>query len=110
MNPLLPSKLLPISLSCGETPANLTSIIAVTGLAGHAYGSWATEQHMWLRDFLPSEMPNVRVMTYGYNSQLTESMSRQDFDQHAEDFAEGLESVWRSNYVRRSDHQRIWTY
>ena len=76
------------------------SVIAVTGLAGHAFGSWSVDHHlMWLRDFLPSDIPRIRVITYGYNSQLTETMSRQDFDLHAEDFAEGLEALWRSNYV-----------
>ena len=56
---------------------------------------------MWLRDYLPKDVPNVRVFTYGYNSQLTETLSRQDFDQHAEDFAARLETLWRSHNFRR---------
>lgn len=76
------------------------SVVAVTGLAGHAFGSWSIDhQQMWIRDFLPRDIPNIRVMTYGYNSQLTEFKSRQDFDQHAEDFAAGLEALWESTYV-----------
>ncbi|KAJ0415184.1 hypothetical protein BJY00DRAFT_293831 [Aspergillus carlsbadensis] len=46
-------------------------IIAVTGLAGHAFGSWANSpDRMWLRDFLPSTIPNARVMIYGYRTPL----------------------------------------
>ena len=56
------------------------SVIAITGLAGHAFGSWrsriATERPidrpMWLCDFLPERFPNARIMTYGYDSSLKE--------------------------------------
>lgn len=52
------------------------SIVAVTGLAGHAYGSWKSRktQKMWLQDFLPIEpdIRRVRIMTYGYNTKLIE--------------------------------------
>ena len=54
-----------------------TDIIAITGLAGHAFGSWAASQHhMWLRDFLPRDFPRARILLYGYNSQLAHSQSR----------------------------------
>ena len=46
------------------------SIIAVTGLDGHAYGSWASEEGMWLRYALEDDMPRARVMIYGYNTKL----------------------------------------
>ncbi|KAL7267094.1 peroxin [Rhizina undulata] len=47
-------------------------IVAVTGLGGHAYGSWRGKQtkKMWLRDFLAQDFPNCRTMIYGYNSNL----------------------------------------
>jgi len=47
-------------------------VIAVTGLAGHAFNSWRhRETHqMWLKDFLPKNVNNIRVMTYGYDSSL----------------------------------------
>ncbi|KAA8895135.1 hypothetical protein FN846DRAFT_785438, partial [Sphaerosporella brunnea] len=49
-------------------------IIAITGLAGHAFGSWQNRetQAMWLHDFLPGHFENARIMTYGYNSSLLE--------------------------------------
>ncbi|KAL8783807.1 MAG: hypothetical protein Q9195_009274 [Heterodermia aff. obscurata] len=38
-------------------------IIAVTGLAAHAFGSWAhSARNMWLRDYLPRDIKNARVM------------------------------------------------
>jgi hypothetical protein len=46
-----------------------SSVIAVTGLAGHAFGSWAySETIMWLRDYLPEDAPEARILTYGYRS------------------------------------------
>jgi hypothetical protein len=54
--------------------ADLSSIIAITGLAGHAFGSWQNrETHaMWLYDFLPEHFKSARIMTYSYNSSLLE--------------------------------------
>ena len=54
------------------------SVIAITGLGGHAFGSWRSrfstecpfDRPMWLRDFLPQRFPNARIMTYGYDSSL----------------------------------------
>ncbi|KAK5769453.1 hypothetical protein LTS12_000380 [Elasticomyces elasticus] len=62
----------------GFTPLNETveaptaDLIAVTGLAGHAFGSWAhTRRRMWLRDYLPGDIQRrARVLVYGYNSQV----------------------------------------
>ncbi|USP82831.1 hypothetical protein yc1106_10105 [Curvularia clavata] len=48
-------------------------VIAITGLDGHAYGSWRGKGNlgrMWLRDFLSKDLPFCRTMTYGYNSKL----------------------------------------
>jgi hypothetical protein len=49
---------------------NYSSVIAVTGLRGHAHGSWKSRQssRMWLKDLLPNTVPSLRVMTYGYDS------------------------------------------
>ncbi|KAL7955267.1 hypothetical protein V8C34DRAFT_327435 [Trichoderma compactum] len=56
----------------------LVDIIAVTGLAGHAFGSWKSKSKpdMWLRDFLPASIPNARVLTYGYDTKLPGSRSK----------------------------------
>lgn len=52
----------------------LHSVIAITGLDGHAYGSWRGKGslgRMWLRDFLCKDLPCCRTMIYGYNSKLS---------------------------------------
>jgi hypothetical protein len=53
---------------------SLRSIIAISGLDGHAYGSWRGKGNlgrMWLRDFLGKDLPRCRTMIYGYNSKLS---------------------------------------
>ena len=55
-------------------PTEITAdVVAITGLDGHAYGSWSGgyPKRMWLRDFLSKDLPKCRVMTYGYNSKLS---------------------------------------
>lgn len=69
-----------------ETPANRRScsIIAVPGLASHPIGSWKSSQpgnnNVWLRDFLPRDIPNARIMLYGYDTKLIRSDSRQTIE------------------------------
>ncbi|KAI5855156.1 hypothetical protein BZA05DRAFT_349757, partial [Tricharina praecox] len=49
----------------------VVGIIAVTGLADHAYESWKPRHQpkMWLRDFLPSEIgEHIRILTFGYDT------------------------------------------
>lgn len=51
-------------------------MIAVTGVGGKPFMSWQHESGaMWLRDFLPRDVPNVQIFTYGYPSQLEKSGS-----------------------------------
>jgi hypothetical protein len=55
-------------------PSEITAdVVAITGLDGHAYGSWRGGNlgRMWLRDFLSKDLPNCRVMIYGYNAKLS---------------------------------------
>ncbi|KAI9769491.1 MAG: hypothetical protein M1840_003968 [Geoglossum simile] len=50
----------------------VADVVAVTGLAGHAFGSWRSREthQMWLMDFLPNYVENIRIMSYGYDSSL----------------------------------------
>ncbi|KAF8538615.1 hypothetical protein BDD12DRAFT_805984 [Trichophaea hybrida] len=62
----------PLNTPEGEIMAD---VIAVTGLAGHAFGSWRNRESckMWLQDFLPHDIKKIRIMTYGYDTNLSRS-------------------------------------
>ncbi|KAK1533432.1 hypothetical protein CPAR01_10140 [Colletotrichum paranaense] len=55
-------------------------VIAMSGLGGHAFGSFKERggPFMWLRDALPSDFPNARILIYGYDTQLVQSRSFQN--------------------------------
>ncbi|KAI5850552.1 ankyrin repeat-containing domain protein [Morchella snyderi] len=88
----------------GLTPLNnpedpAVDIIAVTGLAGHAFGSWRSRAGygMWLRDFLPSDMEEngyrARVFTYGYDTTLIGSHSHAGIDHFSKQFIEAVKGA-----------------
>lgn len=60
----------------------LRSIIAVPGLGSHALGSWKStnSDEVWLRDFLPRDLTNIRVLLYGYDTILPGSLSKQSIE------------------------------
>lgn len=66
----------------------LSSVIAISGLGGHAFGSFKQRDgmHMWLRDALPRHLtgddnrPLARVMTYGYDTRLSGHSNFQNLD------------------------------
>ncbi|SCO06114.1 uncharacterized protein FFB20_12469 [Fusarium fujikuroi] len=57
-------------------------IIAVPGLGSHPLGSWKSpnSDDVWLRDFLSKDMPNIRVLLYGYDTTLPGSLSKQSIE------------------------------
>lgn len=82
-------------------PANTPSIIAVTGLAGHAFGSWKARggYAMWLRDFLPEHAPQARILTYGYNSSLLGNHSTASIREFSQNLLVELNTVMAGNEV-----------
>jgi hypothetical protein len=85
----------------------MCSIVAVAGLAGHAFGSWKsrTQDHkMWLRDFLPVDLrdANVRILTFGYNSTLKDSTSTGSLQDFSRQLLDGVNSA-------RSDAEKAGT-
>ncbi|RDA94471.1 hypothetical protein CP533_2296 [Ophiocordyceps camponoti-saundersi (nom. inval.)] len=74
-------------------------VIAVSGLGGHAFGSFKArnDDYMWLRDSLPGELTNqdtalpmARIMVYGHESRLAKSISMQDLEDISVSFRESL--------------------
>ncbi|KAJ5603985.1 hypothetical protein N7537_006941, partial [Penicillium hordei] len=46
-------------------------IVAVHGLGGHLFRTWTHEsQCCWLRDLLPVDIPDARIMTFGYDANV----------------------------------------
>lgn len=51
-------------------------VVAVHGLQGDAFKTWEHENgSMWLQDFLPADIPDARIMTFGYDSTVAFSRS-----------------------------------
>jgi hypothetical protein len=60
------------------SPMPKYDLVAVSGLAAHAFGSWKSPDQphvMWLRDFLQQDFPDFRVLTWGYDSSLENSIT-----------------------------------
>ncbi|KAI5816139.1 hypothetical protein BZA77DRAFT_64442, partial [Pyronema omphalodes] len=71
-------------------------IIAVTGLSAHAYGSWKSPHQadmMWLRDFLPLDLPDIRVLTWGYHSSIQSEISTTSITAISRNFLEDIKQV-----------------
>lgn len=94
-----------VDLVCFVGTGELTnrSIVAVSGLNGHAYGSWrgrGKSQRMWLGEFMREDFPDCRTMIYGYNSKLDSRGTHTILD-YAKTFLEeltkarGSQEVWR---------------
>lgn len=69
-------------------------MVAVPGLASHALGSWKspTTSDVWLRDFLPRDLPNIRVILYGYKTGLLENDSKDSIEDLGLRFLESVMS------------------
>ncbi|PNP50290.1 hypothetical protein THARTR1_08998 [Trichoderma harzianum] len=78
-------------------------IIAITGLDGHAYGSWRAKGNlgrMWLRHFLSKDLPYCRTMTYGYNSKLSARGIDTIMD-YSRGLMEGLKKIRNTEELRQ---------
>ena len=89
--PLQLSRPLPRSWSSAYSNV-YSSIVAVHGLCGDAYETWTedTGGKLWLRDFLPSQVPNTRIMSYGYDSFFAFSKSEIELGDIAADLLNRL--------------------
>ncbi|KAI1871725.1 hypothetical protein JX265_005711 [Neoarthrinium moseri] len=89
-------------------PGNHTlDCIAISGLSSHPLGSWqphgGSKSFMWIRDELPQQFPNVRFITYGYDTLLAKSNSFQTIW----DLANTLINVLRADGWSSSTAKRL---
>lgn len=75
-----------------ETEADL---IAIHGLGGHPQNTWTAGKHSWLEDFLPVDLPQLRIMVFGYNDARTFSGSGSNIENTALDLLEDITRLWR---------------
>ncbi len=74
---------------------NSSSIVAVHGLLSHGFNSWAREKgEIWLKDMLPGELPDARIMAFrhDYNSTTKKSFSASSISEIALDLLDSLGS------------------
>ncbi|KAG8824605.1 hypothetical protein FRC17_009068, partial [Serendipita sp. 399] len=90
-----------LELSAGQDP--IVDIVAIHGLDGHREQSWTAEDGtMWLKDLLPADFPNARILSYGYDADTRSfaKTSTQTIFHHAEAFAEALSRQRTANPER----------
>ncbi|KAL8654315.1 MAG: hypothetical protein Q9226_003490 [Calogaya cf. arnoldii] len=68
----------------------VVDVVAVHGLGGDAYTTWQDEGKLWLQDFIPSQITNTRVMSYGYDSLVAFSKSVAGVEDFAADLLNRL--------------------
>ena len=70
----------------------LPSIVAVHGLNGDPINTWTSRKTnaFWLKDFLPYDVPNARVMTFGYNADAAFGNTTAEIVDHAKSLLSSL--------------------
>ena len=78
-------------------------IVAVHGLNGDAYSTWthAQTEKLWLRDFLPSDLPGARIYSFGYPAEVAFNTATGKLDDWARALLEGLKAVRAGKEVCR---------
>ncbi|KAE8452345.1 hypothetical protein EG329_001045 [Mollisiaceae sp. DMI_Dod_QoI] len=71
---------------------NCVDIFAIHGLGGDKFKTWTEDGKLWLRDFLPNQLPEARVFTYGYDATVAFSKSSAELDGFARNFLHRAES------------------
>lgn len=78
------------------------SVIAVPGLGSHAIGSWKSpsDNDLWLRDYLPDDVPNIRILLYGHNTSLLGNESKDSIEDLGIRFLESIKAFRADNVCR----------
>ena len=52
------------------------SLVFVHGLGGHWYSTWSKNGVFWPKDLLGEDIENVRIITFGYDSNVVKLLGR----------------------------------
>lgn len=82
----------PVSSGVDEASPRTVDVVIVHGLNGHPITSWSNPvtKAFWPKDFLPLDIPEARVMTYGYNADAAFGNTTADIVDHAKDLLGSL--------------------
>ncbi|EAW14729.1 uncharacterized protein ACLA_001400 [Aspergillus clavatus NRRL 1] len=82
--------------------------MSIPGLGSHALGSWKStnSDEVWLRDFLPKDLPNVRALLYGYDTTLPGSLSKQSIENLGGALLEQINAFRANDGVSKKTH--LW--
>src|ERR1700712_2200590 len=83
------------------------SIVAVHGLGGDAVATWThpKSKKVWLRDFLPQQIPDARIMTFGYNADAAFGQSTAEIVDHAKSLLASLVDKREEPQVQNNDER-----
>ncbi|VUC20684.1 unnamed protein product [Clonostachys rosea] len=72
--------------------ASIVDIMAVPGLGSHAIGGFKVKNGTtnWFRDFLPEDIPQARLLTYGYHSSLAATDAKYSITDLAKTFLDSF--------------------
>lgn len=75
-------------------------IVAVHGITGDAFDTWTDPNgKLWLRDFLPNDLPGIRVFSFGYAAEVVFSLGTGDLDAYSRSLLEALKGQRRGTEV-----------
>lgn len=86
------------------------SVIAVPGLGSHAIGSWKSPSNndLWLRDYLPDDVPNIRILLYGYHTSLLGNDYKDSIENLGSRFLESIKAFRADNVCGIKSPRAIW--
>ena len=74
------------------------SIILVHGLQGNQFNMWSSGDTFWPHNLLAKSLRNIRIISYGYNLDIT---SHNSILQHAENLVQDICDLRRTKEVNR---------
>jgi hypothetical protein len=94
----------------GETRYSV-DIVALHGINGDAYDTWTHRNgKLWLRDFLPEQLPGARIFTFGYPSEVAFTLATGRLGDFARSLLEGLNYVRRTAEVRNITQDKVRSF